>query len=95
VCSRIQRVSEHQVERVNLRTLLDLGDKDLRVLFEDIDVAEAVFDELGSDELARVVPLLAVGGEDACMRLLASFRRNLYISRGRFLAVQVFENTAA
>jgi hypothetical protein len=54
--SRIQRVSEHEIERVNLRALLDLGDKDLRVLFEDIDVAQAVFDELGSDELPRSVP---------------------------------------
>jgi hypothetical protein len=56
VCSRIQCVSEHKVKRIDLGALLDLGDKHLGVLFEDVDIAEAVFDELRSDELAGVVP---------------------------------------
>jgi hypothetical protein len=56
MCSSVQGVSEHQVERVDVGALLDLGYKNLRVLFEYVDVAEAVFDELRSDELAGVVP---------------------------------------
>jgi hypothetical protein len=42
------------------------------MLFEDVDIAEAVFDELGSNKLARVVPQLAIGGENACIVLLAA-----------------------
>jgi len=52
MCSGIQCVPEHHIKRIDLLTLGDLGHKNLGVLFEDIDVAEAVLDELRSDQLA-------------------------------------------
>lgn len=52
MCSGIQCVPEHHIKRIDLLTLGDLGHEDLGVLFEDVDVAEAVLDELRSDQLA-------------------------------------------
>jgi hypothetical protein len=72
VCSCVQCVPEHHVQGVNLWTLLDLGYKNLGMLFEDVDIAEAILDELGSNKLARVMPQLAVCGENTCIVLLAS-----------------------
>lgn len=52
MCSGIQCVPEHHIKRIDLVTPSDLGHEDLGMLFEDVDVAKAVFDELRSDELA-------------------------------------------
>ena len=49
VCSCVQCVSEHQIKGVDLLAPGNLGDKDLGVLFEDVDVAEAILHELWSN----------------------------------------------
>ena len=51
MCSCIQSVPEHHIKRVDLTTLGDLGNKNLGMLFEDVNIAEAILDELWSDEL--------------------------------------------
>lgn len=41
------------------------GEQDLDMGFEGVKVGDAVFDELGADQLAGVVPEITIGGEDA------------------------------
>lgn len=50
--SSIERESEHHVECIDFLSLVDLGDEDLGMLLEDVDVAQAIFDELRSNELS-------------------------------------------
>ena len=52
MCSCIQCVPQHQVKRIYLLALGDLGNENLGMLFEDVNIAEAILDELRSNELA-------------------------------------------
>lgn len=47
------------------------------MVFEGVEVGDAVFDELWPNERAGVVPELAVGGEDACN--LSSVRSSMIL----------------
>ena len=50
----------------------EFGQENLDVGFEGVQVGDAVFDELGSDQLAGVVPEISVGGENAWTRIVSS-----------------------
>jgi hypothetical protein len=51
MCSCVECVSEHHIKQIDFPALDDLGNEDLGMLFEDVNIAEAILDKLRSDEL--------------------------------------------
>ena len=65
-CDTISLVPEEKLGYVNLLTSPAHKIEQLRnMLLKDIQIADPVPDELRSDQLPTIVPLLAIGGEDA------------------------------
>jgi hypothetical protein len=46
VCGRVQGISEHHIERVELLAPVNVLDEDLDVLLKDIDIAQTILDKL-------------------------------------------------
>lgn len=68
MCRTVEGVSEEklcEVDGGSWRLALHLRKQDLYVLFEHTEVRNTIFDELGSDECTRVVPLVPIGGKYA------------------------------
>lgn len=64
-----RHVKSHAVKQVthihSLARGRQLGNKVVRPRLKDVHVADLILDEHGSDQRTTVVPLLAIGGEDA------------------------------
>jgi hypothetical protein len=60
----IESISEEHVHHVHL-PLTQLDNQLLHMLFEDVNVAQSVFDELWTNQLSRVVPELSISVEDS------------------------------
>ena len=58
-------ILEQEILHVDGLARRHLGHEDGNMFFEDAQIADAILDELRADQLARVVPLLMVGAEDA------------------------------
>lgn len=56
MCGSIESESEHQIHSFDLLASCHLGNQNLAVLFEDVDITKTVLDELRSNELARIMP---------------------------------------
>lgn len=71
--SCIEGEAEEQVACVYSVTVAEMWEQGLDVCFESVQIANAVLDELRSNELTRVVPLAAIGREDAVAEKIVPF----------------------
>lgn len=51
MCGCVQSIPKHHVEHIDFLAIVNLGYENLGVLLKNVDVAEAVFDELRADQL--------------------------------------------
>jgi hypothetical protein len=82
VRSSIQCIPEEQVADIDLPTLtpvpllarrIDLTHQDLNVLLEDLQIRDSILDELWSDQLPRVMPLIQICRKDRVSKKVLPF----------------------
>jgi len=68
VSGSVEGKPEEHVRHVHL-PLTQLVNQLLHMLFENVDIAQPVFDELWANQLSRVVPELSISVENTCSSL--------------------------